>query len=343
MDENNLFENNNEETADAVENTENIENEQPIPEQDEDTVAILNDEPTEESFAEETDEAFDEPEGESAEQTESGEFFDGGEVLAEEPKKSKKGLVLAIVLTVIVAVIVVALGAYIVYSLIGNKYNKMGYLDVEGETIKDIAEQMDLSVEDFKKQYNLPEDMPENTNSNAASNMIPIKTFLEMYNTDFATFKETFHLPETTSPAKPKNIFEKIKAVFIQDKPVEITEDTPIGIAQDEVEIKYLVGEENIDQLRETHGFGEEVTGETKYKEIRPQLEKNAIKERLEQEKAAKEKDDSENNADNEQNADGEANTENTDNADSAAQTETDTQNTDTTAESTTESTENAQ
>ncbi len=336
MDENNLFENGNGETTD--ENTENTENMQFVPENEEETVSIVGDEPTEDSSEEPADEDFSQDTDENGEGEESAEgtddeseaaaddeIVDTEAIFEETPKKSKKGLILAIVLIIIVA----ALGAYIAYNSLGNKYNKMGYLDVEGETIEDICQQMNMTLEDFKEQYQLPEDMPANTYSNAASNLIPIKVFVEMYNTDFATFKESFHLPDTTSPSKPTNILEKIKSVFVQDKPVEITEDTPIGVAQDEVELKYLVGEENIDKLKELYGFGDEVTGETKYKEVRLAMEKYSIKERLQQEKEAAQKDSEENTED--------QNTENTDTADNAdnadtTQEETDAQSTDTAA-----------
>lgn len=336
MDENNLFENGNGETTD--ENTENTENMQFVPENEEETVSIVGDEPTEDSSEEPADEDFSQDTDENGEGEEStegtddeseaaadDEIVDTEAIFEETPKKSKKGLILAIVLIIIVA----ALGAYIAYNSLGNKYNKMGYLDVEGETIEDICQQMNMTLEDFKEQYQLPEDMPANTYSNAASNLIPIKVFVEMYNTDFATFKESFHLPDTTSPSKPTNILGKIKSVFVQDKPVEITEDTPIGVAQDEVELKYLVGEENIDKLKELYGFGDEVTGETKYKEVRLAMEKYSIKERLQQEKEAAQKDSEENTED--------QNTENTDTADNAdnadtTQEGTDAQSTDTAA-----------
>lgn len=333
MDENNLFENGNGETTD-----ENTENMQFVPENEEETVSIVGDEPTEDGSEEPADEDFSQDIDENGEGEESAEdtddeseaeaddeIVDTEAIFEETPKKSKKGLILAIVLIIIVA----ALGAYIAYNSLGNKYNKMGYLDVEGETIEDICQQMNMTLEDFKEQYQLPEDMPANTYSNAASNLIPIKVFVEMYNTDFATFKESFHLPDTTSPSKPTNILGKIKSVFVQDKPVEITEDTPIGVAQDEVELKYLVGEENIDKLKELYGFGDEVTGETKYKEVRPAMEKYSIKERLQQEKEAAQKDSEENTED--------QNTENTDTADNAdnadtTQEGTDAQRTDTAA-----------
>lgn len=354
MDENNLFEKDNEKMADTVENTENTENTEiaedtePVLEDGEKNVAILGDEPTEDSSEEPADEDFSQDTDENGEGEESADGTDDESetaaddeivdtenvaksvaIIEETPKKSKKGLILAIVLIIIV----VALGAYIAYNSLGNKYNKMGYLDVEGETIEDICQQMNMTLEDFKEQYQLPEDMPADTYSNAASNLIPIKVFVEMYNTDFATFKESFHLPDTTSPSKPTNILGKIKSIFVQDKPVEITEDTPIGVAQDEVELKYLVGEENIDKLKELYGFGDEVTGETKYKEVRPAMEKYSIKERLQQEKEAAQKDSEENTED--------QNTENTDNADNAtdtadnadtAQEGTDAQSTDTAA-----------
>lgn len=205
----------------------------------------------------------------------------------EKTGKSKKGVIGVI----IVAAIVVVLGVYLVLNVFcgGNKYNKMGYADISGATLGEMCEQMGMSVEDFKEKYELPEDMPEDTYFNAAYNMMPTKIIAAMNMTDFATLKEEFKLPEMTTPSEPKGFFAKIKSLFVKEKPVEITEDTPWGVVQDEITLEVAVGEDNMDEFREVYGFGDEVTLETKWKEVRPAIEKMAIEERKKAEQEAEE------------------------------------------------------
>ncbi len=221
-------------------------------------------------------------------------IYDTSEVL-EAPEKSKKGLI-AIIAVIALVVLLVLL---IVGIFSGNKYNKMGYENITGITLGEMCEQMGADVEEFKATYELPEDMPADTNFNAAYNMMPVKVIAALNYTDFATLKEEFHLPEKTTPAK--GLWGKIKALFKGERVVEITEDTPWGVVQGEVSLQYAVGEENIEAFKEEYGFGPKITLETLWKEVRPTVEKEALKDRLEAEKEAEELE--EKQAEDEQNA----------------------------------------
>lgn len=203
------------------------------------------------------------------------------------PKKSKKGMAAGIVIAAVLAVIVILLGAYLVLSAFGisvpamlgyNKYNHMGYSDTSGTTLADMCDQLGVSLEEFKEQYELPEDMPGSTYFNAAYNMMPAKIIAAINMTDFATLKEAFELPDMTSGRKP----------------VEITEDTPWGMVWDEVTLKYYVGEEYLDDFRNEYGFGEEVTLDTKVGEVRKAMEKKDVEERKKAEKEEAEQEDAE-------------------------------------------------
>ena len=175
-------------------------------------------------------------------------------------KKNKSGVVVAIVL----ALAIVA-AACVWFFMPKNPYNKMGYVDISGKTVQDLADQMGVSLADFLAQYELPADMPADTTESAAYYNIPVKIMAQMFGMDFATMKETLHFPE------------------------EVTEETTWGDAEGMVLLKDYVGEENLDAFKEQYGFGEEVTLETQWKDVRTTVDTAQKEARIEQEKAAAE------------------------------------------------------
>lgn len=182
------------------------------------------------------------------------------EAAVEAPKKSKAGAIIAGIL-----VVAIIAAAAIVFMLTDNKYNRMGYVDISGKTVQDLADQMGVSLEEFLKQYELPADMPANTTESAAYYNIPVRVMAQMFGMDYATMKETLKFPET------------------------VTEDTTWGEAEGEVTLRDYVGEENFEGFKEEYGFGEEVTLDTKWKEVRKTVDTAQKEARIEQEKAAAE------------------------------------------------------
>mgnify|MGYP000488374273 CR=1 FL=1 len=55
-----------------------------------------------------------------------------------------------------------------------NKYNRLGYVDVSGRTVAQVAEEQGMDVDEFLEQFDLPSDMPGNTTESAAYNCIPV-------------------------------------------------------------------------------------------------------------------------------------------------------------------------
>ena len=154
-----------------------------------------------------------------------------------------------------------------------NKYNHMGYIDVTGNTIGDIAESMGMNVEDFKENFGLPEDMPASTNEMAAMYMIPTGNYGAMYGLDFATMKDLLHIPDATESGE------------------EITEDTLWGVVQGEITIADYVGDtgdgEAVKAFKEEFELGDEITGETRWKEVRNIVDEANRQAELERKKAA--------------------------------------------------------
>ena len=194
------------------------------------------------------------------------------EELVEKKKKSKAPFV------VIAVVIVLAIVAALVYNFFGgNPYNKLGYANPSGRTIADVSEELGLTLDEFLTNYNLPADMPADTEEMNAYYSMPAKVFAQMYGIDFPTMKEAFGIPDETTPTEPKNIVEKIKLLFGGNKIQTIDENTPWGIVLDELALGNYIGEENIASFVEYYGLTGEITAETKYKEIREQVEKKTM------------------------------------------------------------------
>lgn len=192
------------------------------------------------------------------------EVVENLEEVAQEPvvevKKSKSGVVMAIIL-----VVAIVAAACVWFFMPKNPYNKLGYVDISGKTVQDLADQMGVPLADFLAQYELPADMPADTTESAAYYSIPVKIMAQMFGMDFATMKETLHFPE------------------------EVTEETTWGEAEGLVLLKDYVGEENLDAFKEQYGFGDEVTLETQWKDVRTAVDTAQKEARIEQEKAAAE------------------------------------------------------
>jgi len=126
-----------------------------------------------------------------------------------------------------------------------NRYNNMGYVDISGLTIQDMADNQKISLSDFLSKYGLPENMPADTTESAAYYTIPVKIMAQMYGMDYETMKETLNFPDY------------------------VTEDTPWGDAEGEVTLEYYIGIENIQDFKDVYFFGDEITADTKWKEVR--------------------------------------------------------------------------
>lgn len=163
---------------------------------------------------------------------------------------------------VVVAAIVVL--AIMFMPKIFNKYNRAGYIDVSGRTIAEVAESSGMDLKDFLDSYGLPADMPSNTSESAAYYTIPCSRMAAMYGMDFETLKSTLELPDT------------------------VTEDTTWGEAEGEARLSVYVGEDNLASFKEQYNLGDEITGDTQWKEIRNIVDEYNRQQRIEAEKEEK-------------------------------------------------------
>lgn len=172
--------------------------------------------------------------------------------------KGKAGKIVAIA---VVAVIVIAAVVFGLFKLLNkNPYNEMGYVNVSGRTIAEVAADAGVELDQFLANYGLPADMPGDTEEAAAYYNIPVKYIAQMYGMDTESLKGMLGLGD------------------------DVTEDTPWGEAEGKSPLSKYVGEENLEAFKAEYGLGDEITGETLWGEIRNIIDNKTLADREAQE-----------------------------------------------------------
>lgn len=167
-------------------------------------------------------------------------------------KKSNAGKIVAIIAAVVVVLAAVGYAAFRIVTR--NPYNEMGYINVSGRTIKDVAQQAGYaSVDEFLAEYGLPADMPEDTDESAAYYNIPVKKIAEMYGMDVATLKEMLGLGD------------------------DVTDETPWGVAEGKAPLGKYIGEDNIEAFKTEYGLADDVNADTLWGEVRNTVDKKTL------------------------------------------------------------------
>lgn len=169
----------------------------------------------------------------------------------------------AVAILVVVAVAVLYFMGY--FGIWFNKYNKQ-YIDTTGRTIEDVAEMSGMTLKEFLDEYDLPSNMPKNTYEAAAFYTMPAEKAAEIYGMTFDDLKEQLQLGDDADPKDPWGEVEG-----------EVTFNVYVG------------GEEYVDQVKKLYELGDEITGETKWKDIRPLIDAKQKEMREEQERLAAE------------------------------------------------------
>ncbi|MEE0944406.1 MAG: hypothetical protein UIM24_03020 [Clostridia bacterium] len=180
-----------------------------------------------------------------------------------EEVKAKGGAGKVVAIVIVIVAILAAAGFGVFKYLTRNPYNAMGYVNVSGRTIEEVAESVGMSLDEFLAEYGLPADMPADTEEAAAFYNIPVSKIAEMYGMDMATLKEMLGLGD------------------------DVTDNTPWGEAEGKSPLKKYVGEDNIESFKAEYGLGEEVTGETLWGEIRNIVDQKTLEKQQEAEKNA--------------------------------------------------------
>lgn len=236
----------------------------------EEVVAEETVEETEEVF-EEAEEVFEEAEAveevEEVEELAEEEVFEDEDIeivfdeTLEPTEVKAKGKAGKIVATVVVAVIVVAAIVFGIFKVLNrNPYNQMGYINVSGRTIGEVAADAGVELDQFLANYGLPADMPADTEEAAAYYNIPVKYIAQMYGMDVEGLKSMLGLGD------------------------DVTEETPWGEAEGKSPLSKYVGEDNLEAFKEEYGLGDDVTAETLWGEIRNIVDSKTLADREAQE-----------------------------------------------------------
>ena len=142
-----------------------------------------------------------------------------------------------------------------------NKYNKLGYVDVSGRTIAQVAEDAGMDLQEFLEEYDLPADMPGDTTESAAYNCISVSKMAEIYDMDFDTIKKVLNFPNS------------------------VNKDTAWGVAIGQVKLGDYIGEDNLAEFKDCYGFGDEVTANTLWGDVRQKVDEVSKQQRIESEK----------------------------------------------------------
>ncbi len=156
------------------------------------------------------------------------------------------------ILSVILAIIVLAAAVFGGYKAVSsyNPYNKMGVPNTSGMTLKDMASMYGVSVDTIKEQYQLPENVKDNTYAEVVMYLAPVSLVVQaQFGMDFATAKEELKFSdditedslwfdaEATIPVSIYVGTGDALAAFVAEYnlPETVTEDTPWGEIREQV------------------------------------------------------------------------------------------------------------
>lgn len=153
-----------------------------------------------------------------------------------------------------VAVMITALATQV--SAEYNKYNEMDAINIYNNTLQDVADASEMTVEEFKALFGLPDDMPADTNETIAFDHVSLKAWVE---SSGATFEEV--LPELQSLYKGEE---------------ELTGDTLYGDFLNNVTFADYLGETDVDAvIAELNVEG--VAANSLYGDIRTKVERKLL------------------------------------------------------------------
>lgn len=131
-----------------------------------------------------------------------------------------------------------------------NKYNEASYINISNGTLGDVAAVFSMSVDEFKKEFGLPEDMAEDTNETAAYYSLTLENYAKMIREDIDTVIE--HMSSSGD--------------------IKLDKSTLLLDAENNQLITNYFSPMTIDEFKKEYGFGDEVNENTRYGDIRTEL-----------------------------------------------------------------------
>lgn len=139
-----------------------------------------------------------------------------------------------------------------------NPYNEMDCINLSNKTIGDFAYEGDIIFEEFKEFYELPEDMPADTNEAVAMGFLSLKKLAAINATAL------------------DQVIDYYKDGYIGTE--EITGDTLLKEAEGNTRLGNLLGETSIEEFRVAFGFGDDITEDTPYKVVENVINRAMLK-----------------------------------------------------------------
>lgn len=144
-----------------------------------------------------------------------------------------------------IAVALSALTVTLIYLASMLSDSKESYVDITGATAKQVAENANMTFEQFKAEYELPDTVKETTSETETFYSIPVRKIASMYGVTF----------------------EELKAKYQWDD--SITENTSWGEAEGSTKVSVYLAGSSIENFKAYYGLDESVTGDTLWKDVR--------------------------------------------------------------------------
>ena len=181
-------------------------------------------------------------------------------VAAEAPKNHTA----AIAIGAVAALVLIIAGLLIWY--ITKPLPQPTYIDVNGQTLGDMAASTGMELSEIIYMYDLPKNTPAEASISQVQYMIPLKKMAVMNQMGLQKFKEQYNIPDEITGEG--NFLDTILKVFGINR-YKITGDTPFGLAEGEITLGDYIGEENLEEFKEEYGISADATVDTKWKEVR--------------------------------------------------------------------------
>lgn len=170
----------------------------------------------------------------------------------------------AIAIGTVAALVLIIAGLLIWY--ITKPLPQPTYIDVNGQTLGDMAASTGMELSEIIYMYDLPKNTPAEASISQVQYMIPLKKMAVMNQMGLQKFKEQYNIPDEITGEG--NFLDSILKVFGINR-YKITGDTPFGLAEGEITLGDYIGEENLEEFKEEYGISADATVDTKWKEVR--------------------------------------------------------------------------
>ena len=141
-----------------------------------------------------------------------------------------------------------------------NKYNEESYVNLSNKTLGEVAAVYQMTADEFKTQFGLPADMPEDTNEAAA--------FYHMTVDNYAKYVD-------------RSVDEVIEEISSKSDGAAVSKDESFAEAESNMLLVKYFEPMTIEEIKKEYGFGDEINENTRYGEVRNDFYKKMI-ERLE-------------------------------------------------------------